>query len=127
MVDWGYTINKPRAIAYDANDHTWENALQEAVPVLRSCIGCGNCTATCTAGNFVPFNIRKPQTLVRRGEYAGLRKELDKCMLCGKCRLVCPRGINTRKMIVTLKRLLAQPVAAGIPVAPGAASTAGQR
>ena len=52
------------------------------------------------------FNVRKLQTLVRRGEYQGVRAELDKCMLCGKCRLVCPRGINIRQLVQTLKKEL---------------------
>lgn len=107
-MEWGYTISKPRSVAYDDNRFEIAAMLQEAEPVLRSCIGCGNCTATCTAGGITPFNIRKLQTLLRRGEYAGLRKEIDKCMLCGKCRMVCPRGINTRKMIVTIKRILSE-------------------
>ena len=50
------------------------------------------------------FNVRKLQTLVRRGEYRGIREELAKCMLCGKCRLVCPRGINIRQLVLTLKK-----------------------
>ena len=48
--------------------------------------------------------MRKLQTLVRRGEYRGIREELAKCMLCGKCRLVCPRGINIRQLVLTLKK-----------------------
>ena len=27
-------------------------------------------------------------------------------MLCGKCRLVCPRGINTRGVVLLIKRKL---------------------
>jgi heterodisulfide reductase subunit C len=46
------------------------------------------------------------QTLVRRGEYAGAYREMSKCMLCGKCRLVCPRGINTRGVVMLIKRKL---------------------
>lgn len=107
-MNWGYTINKPRAISFDDNDLEIAEQLQEIVPVLRSCIGCGCCTSTCTAGAVTSFNIRKLHTLLRRGEYAGLRKEIDKCMLCGKCRIVCPRGINTRKMIVNIKRILSE-------------------
>ncbi|MCD8186925.1 MAG: 4Fe-4S dicluster domain-containing protein [Rikenellaceae bacterium] len=108
MKNWGYTISKPRVIDLNANDREKSGALQAVEPYLRSCIGCGNCTATCTAGTITSFNIRKLQTLFRRGEFEGLRAEIDKCMLCGKCRMVCPRGINTRKMIVTIKRLLDQ-------------------
>lgn len=106
MTDWGYTISKPRAVTPAANDLRIAERLQAAEPALRSCIGCGACTAGCTAGAIVPFNIRRVQTLLRRGEYAGLRREIDKCMFCGKCRMVCPRGINTRRMIQNIKRLL---------------------
>lgn len=108
MANWGYTVNKPRSIAFDSNDLRVAELVVAAEPILQACIGCGNCTATCTAGALTPFNIRKLQTLLRRGEIAGVKKELEKCMLCGKCRMVCPRGINTRKMIVTIKRALAE-------------------
>lgn len=106
MKGFGYTLTKPRAIDLNVNDLSIAARLQEIEPYLRSCIGCGNCTATCTAGAITSFNIRRLQTLLRRGEYAGLRSEIDKCMFCGKCRMVCPRGINTRKMIQSIKRLL---------------------
>ena len=49
---------------------------------------------------------RKVHTLVRRGEYQGAYEEMNKCMLCGKCRLVCPRGINTRGVVMLIKRKL---------------------
>ena len=64
------------------------------------------CTAVCTAGNLTEFNFRKVHTLVRRGEYQGAYEEMNKCMLCGKCRLVCPRGINTRGVVMLIKRKL---------------------
>lgn len=105
-MDFGYSISKPRALVFDTADRRIAEELQAIIPVLRSCIGCGNCTATCTAGAITSFNVRKLHTLLRRGETAGLRTEFDKCMLCGKCRMVCPRGINTRQMIVNIKRLL---------------------
>ena len=73
---------------------------------IRGCIGCGGCTATCTAGNLTDFNFRKLHTLVRRGEYQGVYEQMNKCMLCGKCRLVCPRGINTRAVVMLIKRKL---------------------
>ena len=76
------------------------------LPELQACIGCGTCTASCTAGNLTSFNFRKVHALVRRGEYQGAYEEMNKCMLCGKCRLVCPRGINTRALIMLMKRKL---------------------
>ena len=30
---------------------------------------------------------------------------LRHCMLCGKCLLVCPRGINTRHLILSIGKV----------------------
>lgn len=105
-MNWGYTINQPRSIDLTKNDMHFSRALLHSHPMLQTCIACGNCTATCSAGALTSFNIRQVQTLVRRGEYAEAKVELKKCMLCGKCRLVCPRGINTRDLIQFLKKSL---------------------
>lgn len=99
---WGYSISGTRSIDYDKNDKTLAVYLGKNAPSSKLCIGCGGCTATCTAGNFTDFNIRRLQMLVKRGENEEVRQQLQKCMLCGKCLLVCPRGVDTRKMILTL-------------------------
>ncbi len=107
-MDWGYTINQPRAVDLDKNDFGVADKLLREMPLLQACIGCGSCTATCTAGQYISFNFRKVQTLVRRGEYQGAYEEMSKCMLCGKCRLSCPRGINTRGVVLMIKKELAK-------------------
>lgn len=107
MADWGYKpLAKNRAINFNTNDMTKARELQQSVTDLNTCIACGQCCATCTAGALTRFNIRLLHTLVRRGEYAGAKEEAEKCMLCGKCTIVCPRGINTRKVILTLRNIL---------------------
>lgn len=103
---WGYSISETRSIDYDKNDKTFALYLAEKVPSSKLCIGCGSCTATCTAGNLTEFNIRKLQMLVKRGENQEALNNLSKCMLCGKCLLICPRGVDTRKMILTLIQYL---------------------
>jgi heterodisulfide reductase subunit C len=99
VVDFGYTINPDRQIDYDSNDRRIVTWLLSREPSVKICIACGSCTATCTAGGFTDFNIRKVQLLLRRGEIQTLKAEVEKCMLCGKCQLVCPRGVNLRNMI----------------------------
>ena len=47
-----------------------------------------------------------PLRLLAESVTAGLAAELDKCMLCGKCSLVCPRGVNTRAVIMNMRILL---------------------
>ena len=105
-INWGYSISKPRAIDIDSNNLRKSDEILREMPELQSCIGCGGCTAVCTAGNLTSFNYRRVHTLVRRGEYEGAYEEMNKCMLCGKCRLVCPRGINTRGVVMLIKRKL---------------------
>lgn len=106
MPQFGFSISQPRAVNLDTNDLLPAEKILHEIPELQTCIACGCCTATCTAGNLTSFNFRKVHTLVRRGEYRQAYEQLDKCMLCGKCRLVCPRGINTRAVVMKIKREL---------------------
>lgn len=103
MKDFGFTLLKERHIDYDANDKSIAEYISEREPSFRACIECGCCSATCTTGNFTPFSLRELQILIRRGELDKVRDNLKKCMLCGKCTLICPRGVNTRN-VVTLAR-----------------------
>lgn len=103
---WGYSISEARVVNYDKNDKAFAAWLAQKAPGSKLCIGCGGCTAACTAGNMTEFNIRKLQMLVKRGENDEARKNLHKCMLCGKCLLVCPRGVDTRKMILAMNEFL---------------------
>ncbi len=80
--------------------------LLEIVPSYKRCIGCGGCTASCSARQFTDFNIRKTHYYFRRGQYDKLEQELRKCMLCGKCILVCPRGVNLRSLIINMRQII---------------------
>jgi heterodisulfide reductase subunit C len=73
-------------------------------PSFATCIGCGTCMATCSAGRFTPFNLRQLQLMVMRGQTDKVHTEAQKCMLCGKCQLICPRGINTRNVLLAIHR-----------------------
>ncbi len=44
--------------------------------------------------------------LVKRGETKEVGEHLQKCMLCGKCLLVCPRGVDTRRMILSMLKYI---------------------
>ena len=65
-INFGYTISKPRAIDIDRNNLRKSDEILREMPELQACIGCGACTAVCTAGNLTEFNFRKVHTLVRR-------------------------------------------------------------
>lgn len=105
---WGFSIAEARVINYDTTDKALAEAMTREAPSSKLCIGCGGCTATCTAGNLTEFNIRKLQMLAKRGETTEVRAQLQKCMLCGKCLLVCPRGVDTRRMILAMIKYMDQ-------------------
>ena len=106
MKSFGYTISRDRQIDFDAIDRKIAGFIQEMEPSIRLCIGCGSCTATCSAGHFTSFNIRRVHTFIQRGETLHLKNEIMKCMLCGKCQLVCPRGVNLRNLILSIHTAL---------------------
>ena len=94
MINFGYKLSKDRQINLDKNDLRIAAYVREKEPSIKTCIGCGTCTATCSAANFTDFNIRKVQTLLRRGEIEGLREEIQNACSRGKCYLACPRGVT---------------------------------
>ena len=53
-VNFGFGINKPRVIDLDRNNLRKSDEILREMPELQTCIGCGACTALCTAGNLTP-------------------------------------------------------------------------
>ncbi len=107
MKKFGFEISKGRQLNFDEMKSEKVEKLLELVPSYKWCIGCGGCTAACTAAGFTDYNIRKIHTAFLRAQYEGLDEQLKRCMLCGKCLLVCPRGVNTRSLIINMRRILA--------------------
>ncbi len=106
MNTFGFQVNESRTIDFDTFDDSVLAYVLKNEPSFLRCLSCGGCTATCSAGNLIDFNIRKLNLLLRRGETEGLSKEIDKCMLCGKCTLVCPRDINIRNVVMLIKKTI---------------------
>jgi heterodisulfide reductase subunit C len=105
MKNWGFGINKDKQVDYNAADLSWARSIALAEPSFDICIGCGTCTATCSAGAHTDFNLRRIMLLIKRGEKNLVIKDIEKCMFCGKCQLACPRGVNTRNILLEIKRL----------------------
>ncbi len=106
MVNFGYKLNTDRQIDYDKNDAKICEQIEMNEPSFCLCISCGTCSATCSAALHTDFSIRKLITLIKRHEYSEAKTEIYKCMLCGKCQLACPRGVNTRNLILNIRRSL---------------------
>jgi heterodisulfide reductase subunit C len=106
MNRFGYSLSRARVINYDSNDHSIAEFVKSREPSFSLCIACGGCAATCTTGNFTGFSLREINILIHRGENQKPLEDIRKCMLCGKCILVCPRGVNTRNVITAVREAL---------------------
>lgn len=106
MINFGYSINSDRQIDYDRGDHRIARYITEHEPSFMVCFACGTCSATCSAGLFTDFSLRALIGNIKRGEVRKIRTEAEKCMLCGKCQLACPRGVNTRNVILNVQRAI---------------------
>lgn len=106
MKDFGFTTHKGRVINYDTNSRELSKRILEKEPSFALCIGCGACAATCSASNFTELSLRRLNVLVKRGENDEVRRTASRCMLCGKCILVCPRGVNTRSVIFHMLKFI---------------------
>lgn len=102
--DFGFSINKSQQIDFDKADLSLYNKIKALEPSLGVCIFCGSCGATCSAGQFTSFSFRRLSVNLRRGLIKETSDEISKCMLCGKCTLVCPRNVNTRHILFHLKK-----------------------
>jgi len=99
---------KSRQIEFEQFDDRILSYVLERENSFLTCISCGGCTATCNAGNLTSFNVRKIGLSLRRGNIEELSGEIEKCMFCGKCTLVCPRNINIRNVVLLIKKRIAQ-------------------
>jgi len=97
-----------RQIDFDTFDGRLLTRVLQHEPSFLCCISCGGCTATCSAGNLTDFNVRKIGLMLRQGDIDKLAVEIDKCMFCGKCTLVCPRDINIRNVVLLIKKGISQ-------------------
>lgn len=101
-MDFGFSLSPSSAVRLDGVDLSLYRRVAEKAPDIRTCIGCGSCTATCTAGPFSGMSVRQIILDIQRGRQRLAADKLSACMLCGKCSMVCPRGINTRQLILAV-------------------------
>lgn len=104
MEKFGFKISSVRQIDYALSNLMLAEYVSENEPSFRACIECGCCAATCTSGAFSRFSLREINILIKRGETNTVRDNINKCMFCGKCILLCPRGVNTRNVIDLVRK-----------------------
>lgn len=103
-MDFGFKLSPSSAVDLDKVDFSLYHRIEQIEPDVRICMGCGSCSATCTGAPFSGMSLRKVILAIQRGKEEEAKNMLSGCMLCGKCTMVCPRGINTRNLILALCR-----------------------
>jgi len=103
MIEFGFTLSKSSTMDLGKVDNERFAKLCAVDYGAEVCIGCGSCSASCPAAGLSGMSLRKVLLAIQRGE--DVKDMLRCCMLCGKCTMVCPRGINTRHLILSICRI----------------------
>lgn len=85
--------------------HTSEG--QEAEAILRKCVHCGFCTATCPTYQILGDELDSPrgriylikQVLEGAAATEKTQQHLDRCLTCRNCESTCPSGVEYGKLV----------------------------
>ena len=80
---------------------------QEAEAILRACVHCGFCTATCPTYQVLGNELDGPRgriyliKSVLEGEEPTARTQLhlDRCLNCRSCETTCPSGVQYSRLL----------------------------
>ena len=80
---------------------------READRILRACVHCGFCTATCPTYQLLGDELDSPrgriyqikQVLEGAPANPGVREHLDRCLTCRSCETTCPSGVDYHRLI----------------------------
>ena len=85
----------------------------EADAILRACVHCGFCTATCPTYQILGSELDGPRGRIYlikallEGRAGGnkTRLHLDRCLSCGACETTCPSGVRYGRLLEIGRRL----------------------
>lgn len=89
---------------------------EEAASILRACVHCGFCNATCPTYQLTGDERDGPRGRIYQmkslleGESAGVetRLHLDRCLTCRACETTCPSGVRYGRLLDIVKPRLEQ-------------------
>src|SRR6478735_399144 len=87
---------------------------READAILRSCVHCGFCTATCPTYQLLGDDLDSPrgriylmkQALEGCEVTARTRLHLDRCLTCRSCETTCPSGVRYGRLVEIGRRVV---------------------
>jgi glycolate oxidase iron-sulfur subunit len=104
-------------------DLTSTVAGQRADRILRSCVHCGFCNATCPTYQLLGDELDGPrgriyqikQVLEGKDATPVLQTHLDRCLTCRACETTCPSGVEYHKLLDIGRELLEATVSRSLP------------
>ena len=96
--------------------HTREG--QEAEEILRKCVHCGFCTATCPTYQLLGDELDGPrgriylmkQVLEGKQATARTQSHLDRCLTCRNCESTCPSGVQYGRLVDIGRKIVEEQV-----------------
>lgn len=96
---------------------------EEAERILRACVHCGFCLATCPTYQLLGDERDSPrgriylmkQVLEGEPATAAIQTHLDRCLTCLACETTCPSGVEYGKLLDIGREVVAQQVARPLP------------
>jgi len=84
-----------------------QDEIAEADEILRSCVHCGFCTATCPTYQILGSELDSPRgriylikdLLEGKQATAKTRLHLDRCLTCRACETTCPSGVRYSRLV----------------------------
>jgi glycolate oxidase iron-sulfur subunit len=91
---------------------------EEAGQILRKCVHCGFCTATCPTYQLFGDELDGPrgriylikQVLEGKPATAATQLHLDRCLTCRNCESTCPSGVQYGRLLDIGRKVVAQQV-----------------
>ncbi|MDB5774868.1 MAG: glcF [Herbaspirillum sp.] len=89
---------------------------READAILRSCVHCGFCTATCPTYQLLGDELDGPrgriylmkQVLEGKPATAKTQMHLDRCLTCRNCETTCPSGVQYGRLVDIGRKIVEQ-------------------
>ncbi|KAA3631387.1 MAG: glycolate oxidase iron-sulfur subunit [Proteobacteria bacterium] len=93
-----------------------------AESVLRKCVHCGFCLATCPTYQLLGDELDSPrgriyqikQVIEGAEATAGMRLHLDRCLTCRACETTCPSGVEYGKLVDIGRQLVEEKTRRGL-------------